>query len=165
MPNWCENDLVCQGKKDDLITLLHFVKGETDFDFDRIISYPIHLKKLDNACEILSDLAQKGLIPSENVPESGYEIEGYSWCVEHWGVKWNASEIQIEEDREDRVTIHFNTPWAPPIPIFKKLGSLFPRIQFTLYYYERGQMFHGRLMYTKYGYDEHEGTYYGPRGG
>jgi len=37
MPNWCENDLVCQGKKVDLITLLLFVKGETDFDFNRII--------------------------------------------------------------------------------------------------------------------------------
>lgn len=170
MPNWCENDLVCQGKKVDLERLLKFVKGETDFDFNRIIPYPIHLKKLDDRFQVLFDQAQKGLIPFENVPESGYSTEGFNWCIKHWGTKWNANEVYIGKIKDymggSKVTIHFNTAWSPPREVILELSSYFPHILFTLSYYERGQSYYGKSKLINRRYiREIEGDYFGPRGG
>jgi len=166
MPNWCENDLRCSGKESDLRELLSFVKGKTDFDFSKIIPYHEHLQKLDDACEVLYKLSEKGLITYASIPESGYETLGFSWCVDHWGTKWNADEVRIEDKKLGEVTIHFNTAWAPPNPVIKELSFFFPSIKFILFYYECGQMFHGRATYIEGKcIEEIEKAYHGLRGG
>jgi len=47
MPNWCECDLYVEGASAKIDEFLQLVKSEeSDFDFDRLIPYPEHFKKL-----------------------------------------------------------------------------------------------------------------------
>lgn len=46
----------------------------------------------------------------------------YDWCIQNWGVKWDASCVDIISDDE----IYFETPWAPPEEVLKALSLKFP---------------------------------------
>src|SRR3954471_16699622 len=48
MPNWCECDLYITGPKEEVEKFLETVKSEESvFDFNRVIPYPEHFRKLD----------------------------------------------------------------------------------------------------------------------
>lgn len=53
----------------------------------------------------------------------------YDWCLQHWGVKWNASQSTISAD-ENQLTIQFTTPWTDPQPILEALSLQFPDLTF-----------------------------------
>lgn len=46
----------------------------------------------------------------------------YGWSCENWGTKWNASNTTIISDDE----IEFETAWANPEPVIRKLGKMYP---------------------------------------
>ena len=50
-----------------------------------------------------------------NIVKFGHS-DWYSWSVQHWGTKWNASDTMVE-DVIDGVAISFNTAWCKPDPI------------------------------------------------
>ncbi len=52
----------------------------------------------------------------------------YDWCYREWGTKWNACNVELEEN-EDGLTYWFRTAWAEPQPVMEKLASMFPKIQ------------------------------------
>ena len=56
----------------------------------------------------------------------------YDWSTQHWGTKWNACHIDIEEFREEdrRVDIHFDTAWSAPFPVFRAIAAKFPQLVF-----------------------------------
>lgn len=43
----------------------------------------------------------------------------YDWCVENWGTKWPASEVDTKVVA-DRLVFNFFTAWDPPFPIISK---------------------------------------------
>lgn len=47
----------------------------------------------------------------------------YSWCLEHWGTKWGACGVSVDE-----TAIWFDTAWSPAIPVFEHLIARFPDI-------------------------------------
>ena len=47
------------------------------------------------------------------------ETTWYDWCVENWGTKWNACEVQVSD-----YTIEFSTAWAFAEPVMRKLAEL-----------------------------------------
>jgi Api92-like protein with ferredoxin domain len=59
----------------------------------------------------------------------------HDWSVEHWGTKWNASRVRVEDGAIERgsLEIMFETAWAAPFSILRKLASMFPgiRLEFT----------------------------------
>ena len=64
----------------------------------------------------------------------GYEIDGYSpmdWCRDMWGTKWNAYSVELTEDTEK---IRFDTAWASPLPVIKKLSELYPEDEIFVRY-------------------------------
>ncbi len=62
----------------------------------------------------------------------------YDWRAQNWGVKWDASEHDVESDG-DYVNYRFQTPWgAPDINIFELLAKEIPN--FT-YFWEEEQGF------------------------
>ena len=61
------------------------------------------------------------------IPETETCADWYDWRVENWGTKWNAVDAQITEDG-----FIFDTAWAAPLPVTKKLSELFPSIKFNL---------------------------------
>jgi hypothetical protein len=142
MPNWCENDLTVEGSRLEIDRFLVGIRTGMDefsktakngdaldireFDFNRILPYP---KKFQWS----------------NKQTDGYNSGGYDWCVNNWGTKWNACDVVVVRVDEECVELHFNTAWAPPEPVVRKMISMFPKLEFTLEYYEQGVGYCGVL--------------------
>ena len=42
----------------------------------------------------------------------------YEWRYKNWGTKWNASNVEWDEN-----SLHIDTAWAPPVPVFLELSK------------------------------------------
>ena len=128
MPNHCQNKLTLQDGGDILNVLNPYLTEATDnfyrFDFQKII--PMDKKLLEGE-------------------------EWYDWRVENWGTKWDGYDGRISDDGS---AFTFDTAWAPPLPIIKKLAEITGE-KFTLEYIELGMFFCGRYKAGQEGdYDE-----------
>lgn len=75
------------------------------------------------------------------IVKTGY-ANWYDWCVDNWGVKWDvdtvyfmhSDEITFEnnEKSEPDLIIRFDTPWAPPVGILKRISEQYPDARFYL---------------------------------
>ena len=57
----------------------------------------------------------------------------YDWRIENWGTKWDAYDRTSEESDNGNTgagTYTFNTAWAPPVPVIRRLATIFPDITF-----------------------------------
>lgn len=55
----------------------------------------------------------------------------YEWSIKNWGTKWNAYGYQDGEDYSKAKELRFDTAWAAPYPILKKLSQMYPDIAIT----------------------------------
>lgn len=79
----------------------------------------------------------------EAYAETGY-YDWYSWRIAHWGTKWNAFRTKFKADPTDtKATLCFDTAWSPPVPAIAQLFPQFPKLTFTLRYWECGVGFQG----------------------
>lgn len=51
----------------------------------------------------------------------------YEWCVQNWGTKWDAYDMDMSE-AEDGV-LRFFTAWSAPHPVIQKLAELCPEVE------------------------------------
>ena len=63
----------------------------------------------------------------------------YGWCNLHWGVKWDARDIDGEDGQ-----YHFNTPWGPPIEFYDAMTDLGFKVK--AFYEELGDRLVGVCM-------------------
>lgn len=63
---------------------------------------------------------------AENYDKYGH-MTWYTWAYDEWGTKWNACNCNF-----DKNSFSFDTAWASPIPVLKKLAELYPDIPFTV---------------------------------
>lgn len=82
MPNWCKNDILLLGQKEDIDKIVII-----DFDFQKIRPVP---KKL-----------------LENDDDGGW----YHWCNEFWGTKWTARNVVMTRRDTCALQITFVTAW------------------------------------------------------
>lgn len=57
----------------------------------------------------------------------------YDWRIENWGTKWDAyhqSATQADNSSDGAGSYTFSTAWAPPIPVIRRLATIFPDIKF-----------------------------------
>lgn len=115
MPNWCENNLIIEGNKEDMKELLDLTTKE--FDFDRIVPMPEH---------------------QEN---NWYDWNNNNWGTK-WNARDVNFEYW---EFKDGMTYEFNflTAWSPPIPIVDALMFKFPKLDINLKYSEPGLMYAG----------------------
>jgi hypothetical protein len=52
----------------------------------------------------------------------------YDWCIDNWGTKWNACDIDWEDDAH----VKFETAWSAPEGIYKALAEAFPDVHFEV---------------------------------
>lgn len=64
----------------------------------------------------------------------------YNWRVQNWGTKWGGYDGSFNDDQS---VFAFDTAWAPPLPIIKKLAELTGE-SFVLQYIEYGMFFCGK---------------------
>jgi len=171
MPNWCENELYVEGSKEELEKFVEQAKGEKVLDFNKFIPYP---QKFAEADKKARKWEKKNPKSWENRPKDGYNSGGYEWCIKNWGTKWNACHLHFyEENPEDlsykdegKLFFKFDTAWSPPAPIVQKMGEVFPKLKFTLLYFECGSAFQGMLRIENGKVTEDKCTeYFGHRGG
>jgi hypothetical protein len=116
MPNWVDNDLIVSGDPD---ILANFAKDvcstESCFDFEKILPYPDNYRELD-----------------ELSPDSGYNSGGHDWCMDNWGTKLPADEVDCDDSNNYRLNYIFITAWSPPTPIIKYLAQQYPDLTFEL---------------------------------
>lgn len=174
MSNDCSNWIQIIGDKDVIARLFELVKSEErdwgkipspklteeenrkwlglEFDFNRVIPYPLEFKVLDDAYE----KAKAAGVPWGELPESGYKHGGYMWCLEHWGTTAPSNAMtgfidqkEIEEVEGFRLSdyknpacgrIYFATAWSPAYPVTETLSKQFPELSFKHYFEEFGML-------------------------
>lgn len=70
----------------------------------------------------------------------------YEWAVEHWGTKWNAGNVCIEELSDTRLEVYFDTAWSFPTPIIRQMIAMFPQLSFDGQADEEGGFFYLNFM-------------------
>jgi hypothetical protein len=137
MPNWITNIITINTDGDDSMieNILSQVKSEqSEFDFNKIVLQPNELEGTLAPTNILSD-EEYAKTPSRGITQAmsdelkekfGFD-NWYDWRYQHWGTKWNADEVIINDNE-----ITFNTAWNTPEPIFIKLSEMFPNVTFEV---------------------------------
>lgn len=129
MPNWVKNQVRVRGKLD-AFKKAHFPGTDEqkvrkmlsdeeaqEFDFNTIIPMPKHIFQ--------GDLGEKERLK--------YGVNNwYDWSIQNWGTKWNACDIGIIESKKDSMYFTFNTAWATPEPIYRKLAEMYPDLVFEI---------------------------------
>lgn len=130
MPNWITNKVEVIGKGQDIVELRNLMHTDDNFQFDfqKILPMP----------EELSDTTS----PYQGTPEESKRLkekyganDWYSWSIENWGTKWNASEVTYSEvtkmdDGRFIMDITFDTAWSVPAPFMLALGKRFDKCHF-----------------------------------
>jgi hypothetical protein len=70
----------------------------------------------------------------------------YEWNCEHWGTKWDASEVEFHDYEPDHKRFTFSTPWSPPIPVLTELSAQHPNLHIELEW-EEEQGFGGTFVF------------------
>ena len=122
MPNWTYNTItVTEGTCD----LRKFISEHNDFDFNLIIPEP----KSKEQCIV--DYGEEYIDKGDSHlmhDETDKWFNWYSWHCNFWGTKWNACHVCMADDGS---SVDFDTAWAAPEPIFKRLSEMYPTCIFT----------------------------------
>jgi hypothetical protein len=130
MPNWCFNELIITGDKEELDGLAEkMATKDQPFDFNKFIPYPEEYAVLDAKGE-----------------GEGYANGGYDWCINTWGTKWNAVDAHVTVDVGE-ITVYFDTAWSPVSSVVCKMAELYPNLTFEYRYEEGGNDFSGKEVY------------------
>ena len=149
MPNWVYNNLHCHGSEADLDALAAFFtreiqihKWNPQMGTDDLVTetVPFTYMAMRNPFE-----------PPYNVSHEEYHsVNGYSngvqtgntagnwynWNSRNWGVKWDATGIDVDREPE-LLTYRFESPWGPPLAeMLLEMSQEFPTISFTHNYEE-----------------------------
>ncbi len=161
MPNYCYNRIIITNPG---------ISGEywKGHEYSRQVDYYSNDKSASNSRQVgfyqtkfvgekssyyeLKRLIEKG-IPENSVMQMTCPIDGEltnSKCNKKWGTKWDFNtnpnhgagcEIDIEDDK---ITIHGETAWCPPIEWLQHIQNKFCLGDVECYYHEDGMEFAGR---------------------
>lgn len=67
----------------------------------------------------------------------------YEWNIANWGTKWGAYSFSVVSDAPGALDLKFDTAWAFPEPIFRKLMELYPSLTFAIDCFDEGWNFAG----------------------
>lgn len=162
MPNHCANDLYVSGPEPEVKRFMAFVGADKDtpeFSCNAVIPYPEKYKQMDEEAKAFSFFDAKGSDEERQAAREaykakwgtehdGYNSGGYEWCCNNWGTKWGAYEVEVYEHPKRGTCITFQSAWAPPTPVIRKLFELFPTLHFEHEYFECGAGYCGALIYN-----------------
>jgi hypothetical protein len=151
MPNWVYNTLSVSGSKEKIAEFKELAgrKAPTGFDSETgVLTY-------DNKEEVLSFWNFKE--PKDKAVYFGasdYKPEGYDswtmeermahsmkfssdgwydWNIREWGTKWDACDVDLNDDSETSLGYSFNTAWSIPEPVFVAMVQKFPTLDFEFW--------------------------------
>jgi len=148
MPNWVYNDVTISGYKDDVLlakaqlatpyTVKQHVWSDPKLpQVDVLIEIPFSLWNIISPDKSILD-QYFSLKPAESEPENHW----YPWNINHWGCKWDVSDVEVVSESEDvfensyAVSYRFATPWSPPLDAIYKLSEQYPELLVEISYEE-----------------------------
>lgn len=149
MPNWVTNKITLLGKDKENKEILTFIKGKERkafIDFGKIIPMPDYISK--------KKLSTEEFLVNKKIRKNNW----YDWSIENWGTKWNANHCHKFKNG-----VIFDTAWDCPIPIFKRLTELFPKVDMELTYADEnmgrniGKVTYINGVFTINRYDAYQG--------
>jgi len=134
MPNWCNNTLELVHEDPAMIA-----RAKAAFKRGELLNEFIPVPKE------LSEAAADGSVKEDLVAKYGYS-DWYGFCVANWGTKWDvgggdATDHTMEDDGGHRLSVSFESAWAPPCAAYEKLVEL--GFEVRAFYYEPGMAFAG----------------------
>ncbi len=100
--------------------------------------FPLESREQVIRCLESFDCADMYLVPArayhENVQNYGHG-DWYGWCTEHWGTKWNASDVRLLV-ADEHISLSFVSAGSYPKPILKTLSLSYPELMFHVRYYD-----------------------------
>jgi hypothetical protein len=160
MPNWCYNRLTIDTTTESgKLIAKAFIPSKTDDDgnlyatpFQDLMPCPEDLQIeagfFGNDTDKANEMQE---LYKANKEKYGYE-HWYDWCVDKWGVKWDARVEDWEDNDPAETYIYFETPWGAPIGFFKFLFDKYPDSRFEDEYDEEGMQFEGRVGVSDIGF-------------
>lgn len=138
MPNHVTNIVTFEG--DQTIEAIELMKGETAFDFNRIIPMPNEL------VGTISPQREPRRREGESEQEHFLNVEEwrknqqrllklygatdwYDWSIANWGTKWNAYDVSANGNE-----VIFDTAWSSPFPVFVALSKKFLNLKIYVKY-------------------------------
>lgn len=119
MPNHVENRLKIIGNKNQIKEVKEFLKGKWNDETERNIDF--------NKITPMPKWVFSKNLRSEDEKKYGKENCWLEWSIKNWGTKWNAYQSDLED--EDNI-IRFMTAWNGVPELMKKLGFIFPEVEF-----------------------------------
>lgn len=160
MPNWCYNKITIRAGEKVRNEIKKFLKGElyhrpfdregkvlplepytTHFSFHNVIPQPDHLLESD-------DPRRTSNVPRAKDNKDTGMPEWYNWRCNNWGTKWDVSDVAMSESKVALI-YEFDTAWAPPEPVIRRLSALFPSAYITMTFSEEGMGFKGSASYKE----------------
>ena len=147
MPNWCSNIVKIYGSDEHLQEFMERVSGyHAIYGNDHPEYWMEVLSKKHPFCF-------NAILPSPPEVSLGtYSNNGFGWCVENWGTKWDihSDDTFYNEDPDDcDLSLSFSTAWGPPLGVYNELAQLFPNLVFDMFWIELGMAFGGHLHIEK----------------
>lgn len=119
----------------------------------RVTGYE-HLNAPDGlADEVLAALrGEQGPVDFDRIIPMPKEQEEnwYDWSIQNWGTKWNAYSAIAGKpyDERNEALFHFETAWAPPLPVIDALAAKFPQAHIRLIWADEGDDYQHRVWWS-----------------
>lgn len=154
MPNYCNNELLIQGNKEQINLLKNQLvtlddRGDEQITFEKIFPTPQALLNVTCPPRAEGDETEADFELRNKTNKELYgATDWYNWRVQNWGTKWDScNDTYIRYgDYNNELEIQFQTAWSPPIGVLQKMGELYPELEITCYYMEEGMGFCGMFF-------------------
>ena len=142
MPNWCNNTLELHHEDPAMIERAKKAFADGKF-LEEFIPVPASLHIVAGSVGDPDEQKKLEEDTARNIEVHGYG-NWYDFCVNEWGTKWDVGGDDYNEPSQEtpnKITMSFDSAWAPPITAMDKLEAL--GFSVRLYYYEPGMCFAG----------------------
>lgn len=163
MPNWCNNYIEISGTKSNMKKLYkYFNDGQKVIDkyYEDVHQYrKDNPDATDNGIGWEENLVMNTLIPHDKdykrIEKSGDFLINPQ--TKFYGTKWDFDlrEANLNEVREDYISIAPTTAWSPPSEFCERLAKKY-KVEVSIQYEEGGVGFVGKEVYTIDGLTEQE---------
>jgi hypothetical protein len=147
MPNWVYNQVTISGDRN--VVLLAKAQLADPYTRKQHVWSNTELKLVD--VEIDMPFSFWNIIrPDDSILDEYFSVQpvdksGSHWynCnINHWGCKWDASDVQVVDETEDAsensyaISYTFSTPWSPPLEAILLLSLAYPELLVEISYEE-----------------------------
>lgn len=159
MPNWVYNGVSITGPEEDVQRLkaqvgAHYVQSQEVWDTvtKKTSRQDVECKDEFSFWNIVrppEDKLDLYHAPSDNTADKTWGW--YAWNSTHWGTKWDASDVSMEEHAPDHLHYRFQTAWGVPMGALQTLAEQYPNCAIENQW-EEEQGFGGTLLFESDGY-------------